>query len=99
MSFPPQLIRTLETLRDQAKDAVWALSSCLCQQTPKIKINGRTCKLLNFIPLESLCFLPLVWTFPGNGHQGLANAVASLVSPNYQGPRRGWILIRVSCPG
>jgi len=46
MSLPPQLLRTLENLRDQAKDAVWALSSCLCQQTPKIKINGRTCEFM-----------------------------------------------------
>ena len=44
MSFHLQVIRTLETLRDQAKDAIWAMSSCVCQQTPKLKINGRTCK-------------------------------------------------------
>ena len=44
MALPPQLFRALENLRDQVKDAIWALSSCLCQQTPAVKINGRTCK-------------------------------------------------------
>ena len=44
MSLPPQLLHTLENLKYQAKDAFWALSSCICQQSAKIKINGRTCK-------------------------------------------------------
>ena len=44
MSLPPQLFRAFENFRDQAKDAIWALSSCLCQQSPAVKINGRTCK-------------------------------------------------------
>ena len=47
MALPPQLFRVFETFRDQAKDAIWALSSCLCQQTPAVKINGRTCKFLS----------------------------------------------------
>lgn len=44
MALPPQLFRAFENFRDQAKDAIWALSSCLCQQTPAVKINGRTCE-------------------------------------------------------
>jgi hypothetical protein len=48
MAPPPQLFRVLENLKDQAKDAIWAISSCLCQQTPKVKINGRTCRLFSF---------------------------------------------------
>ncbi|KAK7033383.1 Pkinase-domain-containing protein [Favolaschia claudopus] len=39
------LLRALDNLKDQAKDAVWALSSCLCQQSAKVKINGRTFKI------------------------------------------------------
>jgi hypothetical protein len=38
------LVSALDSLKDQAKDALWALSSCLCQQSAKVKINGRTCQ-------------------------------------------------------
>ncbi|KAJ7762028.1 other/NAK protein kinase [Mycena maculata] len=40
-----QLLRAFDSLKDQAKDAIWALSSCLCQQSAKVKINGRTFKI------------------------------------------------------
>ncbi|KAJ6520895.1 other/NAK protein kinase [Mycena vulgaris] len=40
-----QLLRALDSLKDQTKDALWALSSCLCQQSAKVKINGRTFKI------------------------------------------------------
>ncbi|KAJ7077166.1 protein kinase [Mycena belliarum] len=40
-----QLLRTFDSIKDQAKDALWALSSCLCQQSAKVKINGRTFKI------------------------------------------------------
>ncbi len=43
MSLPPQLLHTLEGIKYQVKDAFWALSSCICQQSAKVKINGRTC--------------------------------------------------------
>lgn len=44
MSLPPQLMHSLEGLKYQLKDAFWALSSCICQQSAKVKINGRTCQ-------------------------------------------------------
>ncbi|CAA7266832.1 unnamed protein product [Cyclocybe aegerita] len=59
MAIPPQLFRALENLRDQAKDAVWALSSCLCQQTPKIKINGRTFQVLKVLGEGGFSFVYL----------------------------------------
>ncbi|KAJ6507891.1 other/NAK protein kinase [Mycena vitilis] len=40
-----QLLRAFDSLKDQTKDALWALSSCLCQQSAKVKINGRTFKI------------------------------------------------------
>ncbi|KAJ7928764.1 protein kinase [Mycena leptocephala] len=40
-----QLLRALDSFKDQTKDALWALSSCLCQQSAKVKINGRTFKI------------------------------------------------------
>jgi serine/threonine kinase 16 len=44
MALPPQLYRALENVKEQAKDALWALSSCICHQAAKVKINGRTCQ-------------------------------------------------------
>ena len=46
MSSP--LLRAFDSLIDQAKDALWAVSSCVCQQSAKVKINGRTCTLLKY---------------------------------------------------
>ena len=43
MALHSPFAHALENLKFQAKDAFWALSSCICQQSAKIKINGRTC--------------------------------------------------------
>ncbi|KAF9048772.1 other/NAK protein kinase [Panaeolus papilionaceus] len=59
MSLPPQLLRAFESLRDQAKDAIWALSSCLCQQTPKVKINGRTFQIIKVLGEGGFSFVYL----------------------------------------
>ncbi|KIM36166.1 hypothetical protein M413DRAFT_449359 [Hebeloma cylindrosporum] len=59
MAVPPQLFRALENLRDQAKDAIWALSSCLCQQTPKVKINGRTFQIIKVLGEGGFSFVYL----------------------------------------
>lgn len=47
MSFPPQLLQSLDSLKERAKDAVWAVTSCLCKQSASVKINGRTCQYRN----------------------------------------------------
>lgn len=57
------LSSTLTTLKDQAKDALWALSagwsSCvMCQQEAKVKINGRTCELSRITSLNVIDFFP-----------------------------------------
>ncbi|KAF8969143.1 other/NAK protein kinase [Flammula alnicola] len=59
MALPPQLFRALENFRDQAKDAIWALSSCLCQQTPKVKINGRTFQIIKVLGEGGFSFVYL----------------------------------------
>lgn len=43
MSYQDLILRKLDSLKDQAKDALWAVSSCICKPAAKIKINGRTC--------------------------------------------------------
>ncbi|KAF8907261.1 kinase-like domain-containing protein [Gymnopilus junonius] len=59
MSLPPQLLRSLENFRDQAKDAIWALTSCLCQQTAKVKINGRTFQIIKVLGEGGFSFVYL----------------------------------------
>ncbi|KAF7316704.1 Pkinase-domain-containing protein [Mycena chlorophos] len=46
-------------LVDQAKDALWALSSCVCQQSAKIKINGRTFKIIKILGEGGFSFVYL----------------------------------------
>ena len=45
MSIPPQLLHSVDGIRERAKDALYALTSCLCHPSAKVKINGRTCPL------------------------------------------------------
>ncbi|KAF8703626.1 hypothetical protein AX14_014187 [Amanita brunnescens Koide BX004] len=44
---------------DAAKDALWALSSCLCHQTPKVKINGRTFQIVKVLGEGGFSFVYL----------------------------------------
>ncbi|KAI5833720.1 Pkinase-domain-containing protein [Schizophyllum commune Tattone D] len=59
MSIPPSLLNAFDNLRDQAKDAIWALSSCLCQQSAKIKINGRTFNIIKVLGEGGFSFVYL----------------------------------------
>ncbi|KAF8639418.1 hypothetical protein AX17_001508 [Amanita inopinata Kibby_2008] len=59
MALPPQLSRALENWKDQAKDALWALSSCLCQQTARVKINGRTFQIVKVLGEGGFSFVYL----------------------------------------
>ncbi|KAL1739950.1 kinase-like domain-containing protein [Schizophyllum fasciatum] len=59
MSLPASLLNTFDNLRDQAKDAIWALSSCLCQQSAKIKINGRTFNIIKVLGEGGFSFVYL----------------------------------------
>ncbi|KAI9057253.1 other/NAK protein kinase [Trametes sanguinea] len=59
MALPPQLLHTLEGLKFQVKDAFWALSSCICQQSAKVKINGRTFKIIRVLGEGGFSFVYL----------------------------------------
>ncbi|KIK66664.1 hypothetical protein GYMLUDRAFT_157468 [Collybiopsis luxurians FD-317 M1] len=67
-----QLSRTLETFKDQAKDAFWALSSwgtsCLCSQGASVKINGRTFKIIKVLGEGGFSFVYLAQD-EGSGRQ------------------------------
>lgn len=55
----PQLMNAFDTLKEQAKDAIWALSSCLCQQSARVKINGRTFSILKVLGEGGFSFVYL----------------------------------------
>ncbi|KXN88635.1 Serine/threonine-protein kinase ENV7 [Leucoagaricus sp. SymC.cos] len=59
MALPPQLLSAIDTFKDQARDAFWALSSCLCQRTPSVKINGRTFKIVKVLGEGGFSFVYL----------------------------------------
>ncbi|KAF7312489.1 Pkinase-domain-containing protein [Mycena indigotica] len=49
----------LHALEDRVKDALWALSSCVCQQSAKVKINGRTFKIIKVLGEGGFSFVYL----------------------------------------
>ncbi|TFK75173.1 Pkinase-domain-containing protein [Pluteus cervinus] len=63
-----QLVHALGSLKDQAKDALWALSSCICQQSAKIKINGRTFQIVKVLGEGGFSFVYLAQD-EGSGRQ------------------------------
>lgn len=80
MALPPQLFRALENFKDQAKDAFWALSSCLCQQTPKVKINGRTFQITKVLGEGGFSFVYLAQ----DEHSGRQFALKKIRCPTGQ---------------
>jgi len=53
------LAHAIDSLKFQLKDAFWALSSCICQQSAKIKINGRTFKIVKVLGEGGFSFVYL----------------------------------------
>jgi len=43
MSYQDSILRRFDSLRDQAKDALLAMTSCVCKPAATVKVNGRTC--------------------------------------------------------
>ncbi|OBZ72390.1 Serine/threonine-protein kinase ENV7 [Grifola frondosa] len=52
-------VKRTESLKFQLKDAFWALSSCICQQSAKVKINGRTFKIIKVLGEGGFSFVYL----------------------------------------
>ncbi|KAF9649879.1 other/NAK protein kinase [Thelephora ganbajun] len=55
MSLPPALLN----LVDQAKDALWALTACIFHPSAKVKINGRTFKIVKVLGEGGFSFVYL----------------------------------------
>ncbi|KAL5525660.1 hypothetical protein ACEPAG_6996 [Sanghuangporus baumii] len=60
MALPPQLLQSLDGLKERAKDALYAFTSCLCHQSAKVKINGRTFKIVKVLGEGGFSFVYLV---------------------------------------
>lgn len=54
-----QLLNALDTLKEQASDALWAISSCICQQSARVKINGRTFNIVKVLGEGGFSFVYL----------------------------------------
>ncbi|KAM5538437.1 hypothetical protein V8D89_007770 [Ganoderma adspersum] len=80
MSLPPQLMHTLEGIKYQVKDAFWALSSCVCQQSAKVKINGRTFKIIRVLGEGGFSFVYLAQ----DEHSGRQFALKKIRCPSGQ---------------
>ncbi|KAH9945350.1 Pkinase-domain-containing protein [Epithele typhae] len=80
MALPPQLMHTLEGLKYQVKDAFWALSSCVCQQSAKVKINGRTFKIIRVLGEGGFSFVYLAQ----DEHSGRQFALKKIRCPSGQ---------------
>ncbi|TFK84266.1 Pkinase-domain-containing protein [Polyporus arcularius HHB13444] len=80
MSLPPQLLHTLEGIKYQVKDAFWALSSCICQQSAKVKINGRTFKIIRVLGEGGFSFVYLAQ----DEHSGRQFALKKIRCPSGQ---------------
>ncbi|TDL25672.1 protein kinase [Rickenella mellea] len=52
-------MRALDNVKDQIKDALWAISSCICQPSAKVKINGRTFKIVKVLGEGGFSFVYL----------------------------------------
>ncbi|KZT52201.1 other/NAK protein kinase [Calocera cornea HHB12733] len=53
------LLWSLQSLQEKAKDAIYALSSCICREQASLKINGRTFKLLKVLGEGGFSFVYL----------------------------------------
>ncbi|KAG5646954.1 hypothetical protein DXG03_001677 [Asterophora parasitica] len=91
---PPQFLSAFETLKDQAKDALYALTSCLCQQSAKVKINGRTFQIIKVLGEGGFSFVYLAQDeHSGVGRKTLCNdGVPDGV------PQRQFALKKIRCP-
>ncbi|KAG8788526.1 hypothetical protein FRC20_004740 [Serendipita sp. 405] len=46
MSYTDSILRHLDSLKEQAKDALWAITSCAFKPAATVKVNGRTYKIV-----------------------------------------------------
>ncbi|KLO06099.1 Pkinase-domain-containing protein [Schizopora paradoxa] len=55
----PQAAHVLDSVKERIKDAIYALSSCLCRPSATVKINGRTFKIIKVLGEGGFSFVYL----------------------------------------
>ncbi|KAI0254981.1 other/NAK protein kinase [Lactifluus subvellereus] len=58
-SLPPSLHHTFENIKYHAKDILSAIAGCVCQQQTRLKINGRTFKIVKVLGEGGFSFVYL----------------------------------------
>jgi serine/threonine kinase 16 len=53
------IFRTLETLKEKAQDALFQIQACLFQPAAKIKVNGRSFKIVKILGEGGFSFVYL----------------------------------------
>ncbi|KAG8811278.1 hypothetical protein FRC17_002544 [Serendipita sp. 399] len=59
MSYTDSILRHLDSFKEQAKDALWALTSCACKPAATVKVNGRTYKIVKALGEGGFSFVYL----------------------------------------
>lgn len=67
----------LEVLKDKVQDAVFALTSCICQPSATIKVNGRSFKILRILGEGGFSFVYLAQ----DEHSGVSDLFGSITLP------------------
>ncbi|KAG8965371.1 hypothetical protein FRC00_004527 [Tulasnella sp. 408] len=74
------VIYQLEVLKDKVQDAVFALTSCICQPSATIKVNGRSFKILRILGEGGFSFVYLAQ----DEHSGREFALKKIRCPTGQ---------------
>ncbi|KAG8906340.1 hypothetical protein FRB99_007120, partial [Tulasnella sp. 403] len=74
------VLSSLDSLRDKAQDALFAITSCICQPSATIKVNGRSYKVLRILGEGGFSFVYLVQ----DEHSGREFALKKIRCPTGQ---------------
>ncbi|PVG04362.1 Pkinase-domain-containing protein [Serendipita vermifera] len=59
MSYQDSILRRFDSLKEQAKDAIWALTSCACKPAATVKVNGRKYQIVRALGEGGFSFVYL----------------------------------------
>lgn len=90
------VIYQLEVLKDKVQDAVFALTSCICQPSATIKVNGRSFKIVRILGEGGFSFVYLAQ----DEHSGVSYLLHSTALPTLscRTPQREFALKKIRCP-
>ncbi|CAG8591468.1 1804_t:CDS:2 [Acaulospora colombiana] len=59
MSYQDSILSRFDSLKEQAKDAIWALAGCACKPAATVKVNGRKYKIVRALGEGGFSFVYL----------------------------------------